>query len=326
MRLSITTALATASIALLTAGAAQAQVDYPEEGRTVEVLLGFGTGGATDVATRLLAEGLQSKLGGNFIVQNVVGAGGLLAVNQLLAAEPDGYTLAIVPLPATNMLYLDPERGGQFTMDDFAIIAMHDYGPIALAVGASQPWQNLQELVDAAKAAPGTLTASSSGILAAGHLALLLFSQAADINVNWTPTETTGLLLTNTIGNHIDMATDTFVELYPSHQNGDLRILTVFSRERPPGFPDIPTAIEAGFDVLIDSNRVLVAPKGTPQEIVDLLDDTIAELAADPAYQEAAAQRQLTMNYLDSEAATAAWVAFDDAFRPLVEEFRNQAQ
>lgn len=325
MRRTIAVTLATASLALLS-HAASAQTAYPEEGRTVELLIGFGTGGATDVAGRLLAQGLSDKLGGTFVVQNVVGAGGLLAVNQLIAAEPDGYTLAIVPLPATNMLYLDPERGGQFSIDDFAIIGMHDYGPIAIAVGADQPWQTLQELVADAKANPGTLTASSSGILAAGHLALLLFSEAAGIEVNWTPTETTGLLLTNAIGGHIDMATDTFVELYPSHQNGDVRILGIFSEERLADFPDIPTAKESGYDVLINSNRILVAPAGTPQEIVDLLEKTLGELAADPAYQEAAAKAQLNMNYLDSDAATAAWRGFDESFAPLVEQFRNQAQ
>lgn len=306
--------------------AAQAQDAYPAPGETVRILVGFGTGGGTDIATRLMAEALNERFDANFIVENVVGGGGLLAVNRLVDAKPDGYTLAIVPLPATNMLYLDPERGGDFTLEDLVPIAMHDYGPLAVAVGADSPWNDLTDLVEAAKENPGTLTAGSSGVLAAGHLGFLRLVDAADISVNWGVFDQAGMLLSTVMGGHIDFITDTFVELLPPYRNGDLKILAVMAEERQEGFPEIPTTVEQGYDVVVDSNRILVAPAGTPQNVVDTLEQAVAEITADPEYQKAAAQRQMLLSYRNSEDAKALWQEFDEVYTPLVETFRGLRQ
>jgi tripartite-type tricarboxylate transporter receptor subunit TctC len=315
--------IAAASLGLVPLQAQSQTGNYPGSGKTVRILVGFGAGGGTDIAARLLAEALEARLGGNFIVENFPGGGGLQAVNRLIAAKPDGYTLALVPLPATNMLYVDPERGGKFTLADVVPVAMHDFGPVAIAVSAKSRWQTLGDLVKEGKEKPGSLTAASNGVLAAGHLALLRFNQVAGTRLKWSAVEQPGMLLSNVLGGHIDVITDTFSELYPAQQSGDLRILAALAEERQPEFPDFPTAREQNVDLVVTTNRVVIAPKGALGPVVQKLENAIQAITSDPAYQAKAAKRKVQLRFLNSAQTTDLWKRFDTAFAPLVQEFRK---
>lgn len=322
-KLSIYLASGVAMLALAS-GAAQAQSAYPEDGRTVTIMVGFGAGGGTDIAGRLLAEALEGKLGGNFIVENYPGGGGLQALQRVVPAEPDGYTLAFVPIPATNMLYLDPDRGGTFTLDDLTPIAMHDFGTVAIAVAADSPYQNLTDLIEAART-DSSITAASNGALAIGHLGLMQLNQEAGVNINWTAITEPGQLMSNLIGGNIAVVSDTFSELYPAAQNGDIRFLATLASEKTPEIEGIPTAIEQGVDLELATSRVLVGPAGLPGEVVSTLETAIAEITSDPAYQEAASNAAVQIRYLDSGDVTALWRSLDDEFLPQVDAFRKQS-
>lgn len=325
LSISVTTRALLAGTLAFGAGQALAQEAYPAPGRTVTIMIGFGAGGGTDIAGRLLADELEERLGGTFIVENYPGGGGLQALTRVVPAAPDGYTLAFVPIPASNMLYLDPDRGGTFTSEDLTIIAQHDYGTIAIATAADSPYETLEDLVEAARAGEA-LTAASNGALAAGHLALMLVNEAADIDLNWTAITEPGLLLSSVLGGHIDVISDTYSELYPSVENGDLRLLAVLAEEGSDDVPGVPTAQEQGVDVIFSTNRVLVGPAGLPDDIVATLEQAIADVTSDPAYQELAAQRAVQIRYLDMAEANTLWHEFDDSFRPLVDQFRAASQ
>jgi tripartite-type tricarboxylate transporter receptor subunit TctC len=195
---------------------------------------------------------------------------------------------------------------------------------VAIAVSASSRWQTLDDLVKEAKEKPNTLTAASNGALAAGHLGLLRFNQAADLRLKWTPVEQPGMLLSNVMGGHIDVITDTFSELYPAQQSKDLRILAILADERQSDFPDVPTARDSKIDAVVTTNRVVIAPKGTPADIVAKLDGAIQAITADAAYQKEAAQRKVQLRYLNTAQTAALWKGFDETFTPLVKEFRAQ--
>jgi tripartite-type tricarboxylate transporter receptor subunit TctC len=295
---------------------------YPAKDKTVHIMLGFGAGGGTDIAARLLADALEKKLGGTFVVENYPGGGGLQALTRVIPAEPDGYTLAFVPIPASNMLYLDPERGGDFTLDDLTVIAMHDYGTIAVAVAANSPYQDLGDLIEAAKT-DSSITAASNGALAAGHLGLLLLNKAAGINLNWTAITEPGLLMSSLLGGHIQVTSDTYSELYPAAENGDIRFLAAFSDDKT-AVEGVPSAREQGVDVVFSTNRVLIGPKGLPDNVVSTLEKAIGEITSDPEYQKQAAERAVQIQYLNSADATALWKQFDETFKPLVDDFRAQ--
>jgi tripartite-type tricarboxylate transporter receptor subunit TctC len=316
-----------AAVSLACTVSAQSQSNtagFPKAGKPIQLIVPNSAGGGTDIAARLLAEGLEAKLGTTVVVQNISGAGGIEGANRLIRAEPDGHTIALVPLPQVNMYYLDPERGGKFTAADIVPIAMHDYGPLALAVSAKSSYQTLGDIVQAAKKSPGTLTSASSAVLATGHLSLLRLNKVADISLNWTAMEKQGTAMSSLLGGHLDLITDTLSELYPSKKNGDTRILAVFAEERQPGYPEIPTAREQGFDVVVTTSRLVIAPKGTPAEAVKVVQDAVQALISDPAYKEKAAQRQVQLRFLDAQQAAATWKQIDQNFGPIVAEFRGK--
>ncbi|KAA0969339.1 tripartite tricarboxylate transporter substrate binding protein [Aureimonas fodinaquatilis] len=301
---------------------AHAQDSYPAAGKPVTIMIGFGAGGGTDIAGRMLADALKEKLGGTFIVENYPGGGGLQALSRVVPANPDGYTLAFVPIPASNMLYLDPDRGGNFTLDDLTPIAMHDYGTVALAVAKDSPYQTLTDLVEDAKS-NSNITVASNGALAIGHLGLMMVSEAADVNINWTAITEPGLLMSSLLGGHISGVSDTFSELHPAAQNGDIRFLAVLADEPSPEIEGIPTAKDQGLDVSLSTNRVLIGPAGLPDDVVSTLETAIAEITSDPDYQKLASTRAVQIRYLNAADAKALWQDMDETFGPQVDKFRE---
>ena len=161
-------------------------------------------------------------------------------------------------------------------------------------------------------------------MLGAGHLSLLRLNKVAGVDLNWTAMEQQGTALASLLGGHIDIITDTFSELYPHAQSGDLRILAAFDEERPAQMPDVPTAQEQGYDVVLTTTRMLIAPDGTPDEIIATVETAVEELIADPEYQEKATQRQVGISFRNAEDAAGVWQDIDENFGPIVAEFRKQ--
>lgn len=297
--------------------------DYPEAGKPLRLIVNNNVGGGTDISARLLAQGLEQQLGTTIVVENYGGAGGMDGVNRLLASAADGYAIGFVPIPQAAMYYLDPERGGTFTRADIVPIAIHDAGPTALAVAADSPWNTLDDFVAEAKGRPGEFVSASSSILATGHLSLLRLQEVAEIELNWTPMEQQGTAASSLLGGHINLITDTLVELYPLQRNGDLKILAAFSEERLPSIPDVSTAREQGYDVVVTSTRILIAPKDVPQEVVDRLEAAVKALSEDPQYQKSAAERSINLSFGTAEQASALWQSVDEVFTPIVKTFRG---
>ena len=316
--------LTVAAAASLVAMPAWSQDTYPDTSKTISLIIPNSAGGGTDIAGRLLAEGLENKLGTTVIVENLGGAGGIEGATRLMNAAPDGYTLALVPIPQVSMYYLDPERGGEFRREKTAVVAQHDYGPLAIAVAKDSPYMTLKDVVDAAKADPGSITSASSTVLATGHLSLLRLSKVADVNLNWTAMEQQGTALASLMGGHIDIITDTFSELYPHHQSGDIRVLAVFDTERTAVLPDVPTAQEQGYDVVLTTTRLVIAPEGTPASILQTVETAIKELIEDPAYQAKAKERSVNIRFRPAAEAAKLWEDIDTNFGPIVKEFREQ--
>ena len=315
--------VALAATALLSAATAHAQDAYPDKSKTIHMIIPNGAGGGTDIAGRMLAEGLQEKLGATIVVDNLSGAGGIEGATQLQNAAPDGYTIALVPIPQVSMYYLDPERGGDFKRENTVVIAQHDYGALTIAVATDSPFQKLQDVVDEAKKNPGSITSASSSVLSTGHLSLLRVNKVAGIELNWTAMEQAGTALASLLGGHLNIITDTYSELYPHAKAGDIRLLAIFDTERSPNMPDVPTAQEQGFDVVMTTTRLVIAPKGTPDAIVKKIETAIQELIADPAYQAKAKERSVNISFRNSADATKVWEDIDTNFGPIVKEFRE---
>ena len=264
-------AVLTALIAAVSAGAAPAAAQtYPS--RPITLVVPFPPGGSATIIARIIADKMSEGLGQQIVVDNRGGAGGSIAARQVAKSAPDGATLllaftgtlAVSPLIFANVGY-DPRK-------DFAGVGLIGMAPSVLAVNPSVPAHSVADLIGIAKAEPGKIQYGSPGIGTTNHLAGELLAAMTGIKITHIPYKGTGPAITDLLGGHIAMM---FAPIPAAHGNvsaGALRALGVTSLKRSSLWPDIPTVAETGlpgFEVV--QRSTLLAPAGTPKEIVDRL-------------------------------------------------------
>lgn len=257
--------------ALLICGApcALAQANYPD--RPVRILVGFPVGGPPDIVARLLAEKFSESFGKAFVVENMTGAGGNVAVDRVAKSAPDGYTLIMASSAITinvslyDKMQYDPVK-------DLAPISIAVSTPSILVVNNDLPAKSVKELIALAKAQPGTLTYGHAGNGSPAHLSGELFRSLAGIDIVPVPYRGIPVLLPDLIAGRIKMTLPNMSVVLPLVREGKVRALAAISPKRAAAAPDLPTMAEAGlpgFDVPIWFG--LMAPAGTPQPIIDRL-------------------------------------------------------
>lgn len=295
--------LSTTRRAILAAGAASlatpavAQQAWPA-GRPIEIIVGFSPGGGTDVMVRALAPFLAAELpGANFVVVNRPGAGGETAYSALQAARPDGYTLGTINTP--GFLSLGVQRRVRYDRAQIRLIARLVDDPSAFVVHRDSPYRTLQDLVEAAKRQPGTLSVGSSGVGTDDHLGLTLFEAASGTEFIHVPFAGAGPVRNAGIGRQIDVAGLNLGEIGMLNQeNPLLRPLAGMGERRWELMPNVPTFREEGYDVVMTSERGLGAPRGIPDEIARRLEDAIMKVIATPEWAEKVRQLELAMDFL----------------------------
>lgn len=254
--------------------------DYPS--RPIRLLHGFAAGGAADIMSRIMANGLSKRLGQPIIIEAKPGSGGNLAAGVIAKAEPDGYTIGLVTgaHAISGALYkaLPYESVGSFEM----ISTMVHYA-LVVAVRADFEAKSLQQLIALAKAKPGNLSFGSVGFGSTHHLAGELLDMMAGIKMVHVPYRGDSLTVTALLAGDIPVIVGTTVLLAPQIESGAVRGLAVTSPTRTPLLPNVPSADEAGvkgYDVRTWAG--LLAPKGTPPAIVKRLHTAVRETLADP--------------------------------------------
>jgi tripartite-type tricarboxylate transporter receptor subunit TctC len=259
---------------------AWAQQPYPT--RPIRLLHGFAPGGAADTLSRIIAEGLQKKLGQPVVVEAKPGAGGNLAANAVAKAQPDGYTLGLatgghaISAAIYKSLNFKP-------VDDFEMISTLVYYALVIAVRADNPAKTLADLLAEAKAKPGSLSFGSVGFGSTHHLAGELLASEAGVKLVHVPYRGDSQAITALLGGEVPMIIGTSVLLAPQIESGAVRGLAVTSPTRTALLPDVPTVDEAGvrgFDVRTWAG--LLAPKGTPPEVIAVLNGAVQESLKEP--------------------------------------------
>jgi tripartite-type tricarboxylate transporter receptor subunit TctC len=258
--------------------------DYPN--RPLHLIVGYPPGGSTDVAARLLAEGLGKKLGQAVIVENRPGGGGNIAAAYAAKQPADGYTLYQVTVATAISASLYDNLQYDLARD-FVGVSQASSMTSFLVVHPSLPVNSVKELIAMAKAHPGQLNFASSGIGNSPHLAGEMFNLMAGVDITHVPYKGTTPMLTDLLSGVVKVAFPTMPGVVEYVRAGKLRALAINSNSRSPLFPDVPTMAEAGLPGYVDDawNGVAV-PAGTPPAIVEYLSKSIAEVLASPDLQQ----------------------------------------
>ena len=275
--------LLAAMLLLGTVSAAPAD-GYP--GRPVRVVVGFPAGGPTDVIARLVAQKLSDALGQQFFVENVGGAGGNIASGQVARAAPDGYTIMAI----STGFVVNPSLYAKVPYDavkDFEPVTLVAVSPNVVVVNPAVPAKSLPELVKLIKDNPGKYSFAGPGVGSTPHLGGELFRLTFDLDLVHVPFTGAAPAVQATIGGHTPIAFTALPSSFSAIQAGQVRALGVAASERAPAIPDVPTYAEQGIkDQEADTITGIVAPAGTPKEIVDLLSREIARVVAQPDAKE----------------------------------------
>jgi tripartite-type tricarboxylate transporter receptor subunit TctC len=262
---------------------APARAEYPDH--PVRIIVGFPAGGTTDVIARIMAKELGETLHQSFVVDNRPGAGSNIGAEMVARAAPDGYTLYFVAVTSAINQTLYPNLKFDLTKD-FAPIALAAKVPNILVVNPQVPAKTVKEFVDYVKANPGKLNFASSGSGTSIHMAGELFKLQAGVQATHVPYKGSAPALTDLIGGQVQFMFDNMPSSWPMVQGGKLRALAVTTKERSPTAPDLPTMAESGFPNFdVSSWFGLIAPKGTPQAIIDKLNAAMEKAEDDPSVQ-----------------------------------------
>jgi tripartite-type tricarboxylate transporter receptor subunit TctC len=257
---------------------------YPT--RPVRVVVGFPAGGPTDVIARLVAQKLSDALGQQFFVENIGGAGGNTAAGQVARATPDGYTIMAI----STGFVVNPSLYAKVPYDpikDFAPVTLVAASPNVVVVNPSVPAKSLPELVQLIRANPGKYSFAGPGVGSTPHLGGELFRLAFNLDLVHVPFTGAAPAVQATIGGHTPIAFTALPSSLSAIQAGQVRAIGVAATERAGGIPDVPTFAEQGIrDQEADTLTGIVAPAGTPKEIVDLLYREIAKAVGQPDVKE----------------------------------------
>lgn len=306
------------AIAVGVVSASSASAEYPE--RPITMIVAYSAGGGTDIAARTLVPFLEEYLGNDasITVTNRPGAGGEIGFTALATAEPDGYTIGFINTP--NLLTIPIQRDTRYTLEDIQPIANIVYDPGAFSVLPDAGIENLEQLVEYAKANPGEVTYGTTGIGSDDHLAALAFERQAGVEFEHVPFDGNADVRAAVLGGHIMMASMNVSETIPDANEGTLVLLGQMAEERWEGAPDVPTFQEQGFDIVMGSNRSLAAPAGVPEEAVQKLSEAVRATMEDPEFLEAAEEQALALSFRDTEEFTQDLQRLQEEYQALWEE------
>ena len=271
-------------VAVLLFGFAPLAFAQPYPAKPIRVIVPFAPGGNVDITARLVAPGLQEALGQPVVVENKPGAGGTIGADAVAKAAPDGYTLLMGSNSTFSVAPSLYPKNPYNPLADFAPVAMIASAPFVLVVNPAVAARDARELVALAKASPGKLTMSSAGTGSSNHLVGEFFQEISGARFTHIPYKGSGQALTDLMGGQVNLHFDQITSAASHIQAGKLRALMVTARERVPMLPDVPTAAQAGYPAFEATNVTgLIAPAGTPREIVEKLNAAVQKVIAQPA-------------------------------------------
>ncbi|RLA79818.1 MAG: tripartite tricarboxylate transporter substrate binding protein [Deltaproteobacteria bacterium] len=264
---------------VLSAGAAP--VKFPT--KPITIVVPYSAGGGTDLQARALASVADKYFGQPVVVVTKPGGGGAVGAAYVARSKPDGYTL-LYAVPAVVVIkpYMVKTP---YSFDDLEPLMRVSDSPRILVVGAQQPWKTLEEFLDYAKKHPGAVKYGSAGPGTTTHIAMEGFAYAAGIKLTHVPFKGCAKAIAAVLGGHVAMFGAIPSECYQYIKAGQMRALAVFSKQRLPELPDVPTLIEKGINFSDSSTRAFFLPKGVPPEVKKILHDGFKQTLEDKSFK-----------------------------------------
>jgi tripartite-type tricarboxylate transporter receptor subunit TctC len=289
------------------ASCAFAQEPYPS--KPITMIVPFPPGGVADIVGRPLAAQMEKALKQPVVVVNRTGAGGAVGMAAAAKAAPDGYTI-LMGLSSISIFPVSDRINGKtpsYEMKDFAPIALITADPTVLVVSTDSPWKNLKEFVDSAKAYPGKINYSSSGVYGTLHVAMEIFANAAGIQLFHVPYQGGGPAVTALLGGQVHALASGPAAAIGQIRGGKMRALASWGSERLPLMPELPTFKELGYDAEFYIWSGVFAPAAIPTPVLDRLRAAVREAATSPEFKGAMEKVQTPVNYLDAPAFRTYW-------------------
>lgn len=287
-----------------------ADAAFPEGQKAITWLVGSQPGGGFDVHSRVVAGALRKHLGVNVIVKNMPGAGGVLAWNTLWASKPDGYTVAIVNIPGAIVSELYGKPKPQYRLREFSWIGRISAGPYIWAVGAKTPYRSAKDLQNAKEVIiPDLGTGGTSWLVHALTAEIMKIPAKITLGYPSSTAAATAIVRGEAEARALGMDSPGQMQFV---RDGSFRPLWVYHEKRDPEFPNVPTVAELGYPELtgLESNRVVAAPPGMPQDRLEILRNGFAKAMADP---EVKAQFKKIQAWVDP--------AVGDEYKPILDRF-----
>jgi tripartite-type tricarboxylate transporter receptor subunit TctC len=312
-------------LALAVGGPALAQDKYPS--KPVKIMVPYAPGGGTDITARIFGDHMKNSLGQQFVVENKPGAFGILAIEEMARAKPDGYTLMIgnVSTNAITPILFKKKLNIDFEKDVVSVARLDIYPSFLIATTTNFDVKDVNDVVAQAKKNPGKIRYTSAGVGSFPHYDMEIFARRAGVEMNHIPNKTgaAGMLNDLVVGD----AQVAFINSASSAamiKAGKLRPLAVVAEQRVPGYPDVPTMAEAGFAGVGTLHwQSMLAPAATPKPVIDTLFKAIVEASKQPDLKEAFDKQLVSIKVSESPDEAKTWLKGElDAWRKITNEVK----
>lgn len=309
--------LGAAGLALSLAGPALAE--YPD--KPIRIIVPTNAGGGMDSTARILQRHLEAEKGINLAVVNMAGAGGTIGTRAIMEADPDGYTIGfwhegLITSAAMGVVDYDHTA--------FEILGSTGFAPLGFGVGEDNEIDTFEELLKTAEANPDQVKCATNVGLPV-HFVPLMVADAADVEFRYVQVGGGAKRMPSVVAGHTDFAIFGVLEFVQFKEAG-LKPIVVFSEERSPVVPDVPTAKEHGIDVVAASSRIWLAPKGTPPEQLEFLTAMLRDAMAAPEVKARFEELGMTAEFVEPEEVEADLDRWKERATPLVEAARSLQQ
>ena len=293
------------------ADAAKMTANFPN--REIRLICPPKQGGLSDFVTRALAVYAKKEMGKSIIVENRPGAAGATGMRFGPRYRPDGYTVTYVTVESAILRHRR-EISETISFKDFKLLARLNYGPASLSVKADSPWKTFSDFVEYAKANPGKAAVGNSGHYSIWHLASAVMADRLDVKISYLPYDGAAPSIQDLLGGHLKAVVSSPSEVYTFVKSGQLRLLAIFGVRRDTEFPDVPTARELGYNIIVGAWGGLGVPKNTPEAICNKLVKNFKAGFDNPEFREKCIKRSVRLDWQDGPSFTRFAKDQDDMF------------